>query len=441
MCPCGYGALFPVSLRRHQYEIHVGLIGHKTQLTRRRPYQASTDDRGSASGGGNGDTGCGGASLRAGAGAGSGAIGTGRQAADGNLADDKSEVPPSSSRPSGSDAPATPPASSKSRSTAHSAVESQLRTLLELTRILVPPTDGGGATSDIVPEYLYSSVGLHVRALYEALGDARRAEPLVQLRKRAKTGRFDTVRLRALQRFVLQVCGAGLSETDQEFMFEFLDLWDGTKAGMAEDAGHHRTLRYTFPSLKAFKNALRYDLDATALDAGWKKVRLVECGVVYEAYFMDVLQVIRALIKKKGASIHLWSGVAGPAPPGDKRETPMDGDAFELCEELFMNNREEVACVLGLHVFSDSSQLSWSGGTFLFFCSLGFCHMPPLHVPGGLPIAFHTRSFCRFHQPLTGVLLFDCSASLPWCDALAQPTNCTMFASVWSTTSLTRLSG
>ena len=320
-------------------------------------------------------------------------------------------------------------------------MESQLRTLLELTRILVPPTVGGGDAADAVPEYLFSSVGLHVRALYEALRDARRAEPLVHPRKRAKTGRFDTVRLRALQQFVLQVGGAGLSEKDQEFLFDFQDVWDGTKAGMAEDAGHHRTLRYTFPSVKAFKNALRDDLDAAVLDAGWYKVKLVEGGVAYEAYFRDVLQVIRALIKKKGASIHLWSGRAGPAPPSDMRKTPMEGNAFRLCEEQVMKNREEVACVLGLHVFSDSSQLSWSGGTFICFCPRGLCHVPPLHIPGGSAIASTIRSLCPCHQPLTGVLLFDFFVLLHWWDALSQPTNCTLFASVWSTTSLTRLSG
>jgi len=44
----------------------------------------------------------------------------------------------------------------------------------------------------------------------------------------------------------------------------------------------------------------------------------------------------------------------------------MDGDAFRLCEELVMMNQQVLACVLGLHVFSESSQLSWSGGTFTF---------------------------------------------------------------------------
>jgi len=232
---------------------------------------------------------------------------------DGNAADQESDAAPPPPPPP------SHPSSTDSCSTAQSAVESQLRTLLELTRVLGPPADGGAAAANAVPEYLYWSVGVHVRALYEALGDARRAEPLVSRRKRAKRGLFNTVRLRVLQRFVLQVGGAGLSEADQEFLYDFLDVWDGTKAGRAEDTGHHKTLRYQFPSVKVFKNALRDDLDNAALDAGWKKVRLVEGGVAYEAYFRDVLRVIRGLIKKKGDHIQMWSGVAGPAPPSDKR--------------------------------------------------------------------------------------------------------------------------
>jgi len=367
VCDCGFEADFLLALRRHQYGIHDGLIGHHTQLPRRRPREAASDDCPSDGEDGLDAGSRAGAAIRSRAGrafrgrlaAGMGAGPRSGDFVDGNEADDESDAPPSPP-------PSPPPssnASSASASTAHSAVESQLRTLLELTRILVPPTAGGAAAADAVPEYTYSSVGLHVRALYEALGDARRAQPLVDRHKRPKLGRLNTVRLRALQRFVLQVSGAGLSTKDQEFLYEFLEVWDGTKAGMAEDAGHHKTLRYHFPSVAAFKQALRDDLDDAALNAGWKKVRLVEGGIPYEAYFRDVLQVLRALIKRKRSCIQLWSGVAGPAPPSDRRETPMDGEAFKLCEELVMKNREELACVLGLHVFSDSSQLSWSGGT------------------------------------------------------------------------------
>ena len=236
-CECGFSTPFLSGLRRHQYGIHDGLVGHHTQLPRRRQYGGLTED---SSPGGDERRVAGHFVGDDANGAARGAVRGGVHAhnMDGNMADDESDassVPPS---------PPAQPDSSESGSTAHSAVESQLRTLLELTRILVPPGDGGGAAADAVPEYLYSSMGLHVRALYEALGDARRAEPLVHRRKRAKTGRFDTVRLRALQRFVLRVGGAGLSEKDQEFLYEFLDCWDGIKAGMAQDAGHHKTLRH-----------------------------------------------------------------------------------------------------------------------------------------------------------------------------------------------------
>jgi len=307
---CGFEAEFLAGIRRHQYAIHDGLIGHHTQLPRRRPREAATDQE-PDDGNGRGAPCCAGACVRRCECGGAHMLMAGET--DGNAADQESDAAPPPPPPP------SHPSSTDSCSTAQSAVESQLRTLLELTRVLGPPADGGAAAANAVPEYLYWSVGVHVRALYEALGDARRAEPLVSRRKRAKRGLFNTVRLRVLQRFVLQVGGAGLSEADQEFLYDFLDVWDGTKAGRAEDTGHHKTLRYQFPSVKVFKNALRDDLDNAALDAGWKKVRLVEGGVAYEAYFRDVLRVIRGLIKKKGDHIQMWSGVAGPAPPSDKR--------------------------------------------------------------------------------------------------------------------------
>jgi len=70
---------------------------------------------------------------------------------------------------------------------------------------------------------------------------------------------------------------------------------------MAEDAGHHTTLKYHFPSVKAFQSALEDDLDDAAIDSGWKKAQLVEGGVTFEAYFRDVLQVARSLMKRKGS--------------------------------------------------------------------------------------------------------------------------------------------
>ena len=112
-------------------------------------------------------------------------------------------------------------------------------------------------------------------------------------------------------------------------MYDFLDVWDGTKAGMAEDAGHYATLRYALPSVTAFKDARRDDLDAAALNAGWQKVKLVEGGVAYEAYFRDVLQVIRALMRKKRDSIQggvAWRGRLQRATSGRRQWTATRSD-------------------------------------------------------------------------------------------------------------------
>eukprot|EP00168_Porphyra_purpurea_P018693 TRINITY_DN7099_c0_g1_i1.p1 TRINITY_DN7099_c0_g1~~TRINITY_DN7099_c0_g1_i1.p1 ORF type:complete len:272 (-),score=10.13 TRINITY_DN7099_c0_g1_i1:308-1123(-) len=218
VCECGFEADLLSALRRHQYGIHDGIVGHHPQLPRRRSRGAKATADSHASDGEHGTQSDGGAGAASRGLAGAAARGRGARpgrgrsravalafaadrrgagATDGSDADDQSDAPPS-----------PPPSSSdkfESESTAHSAIESQLRTLPELTRVLVPLADGGAAAADAVPEYLYSSVGPHVRASYEALGDARRAQPLVQRRKRAKLGRFNTVRLRALQCFVLQV--------------------------------------------------------------------------------------------------------------------------------------------------------------------------------------------------------------------------------------------
>jgi len=202
-------------LRRHQYAIHEGLIGDHTHLPRRRPRETAAD-RATHEEGGRGASRCAGVCARR---CGGECTRTGGVCeTNGNAADEESDAAPPLSPL------ASQPSSSESCCTAHSAAESQLRTLLELTRVLAPQSKCGAAAAIAVSEYLYSSVGVHVRALYEALGDLDRTKRLVCRRKRARTGLFNTVRLRALQRFVLQVGGAGLSEMEQEFLYDFLHV-------------------------------------------------------------------------------------------------------------------------------------------------------------------------------------------------------------------------
>jgi len=68
-------------------------------------------------------------------------------------------------------------------------------------------------------------------------------------------------------------------------------------------------------------------------------------------------------VLRRHGDVRLWSGETGPAPPTNIRESPMDGDPFRLSEAALMEENKDAACfVLGLHVYRDASQLSWSGG-------------------------------------------------------------------------------
>jgi len=73
-----------------------------------------------------------------------------------------------------------------------------------------------------------------------------------------------------------------------------------------------------------------------------------------------VLDVVLGLLDRQRV-IKLWSGEGSPAPRSDLRDAPFDGDAFRLCEEDVCGLPGK-NCVLCLHVFSDCSHISWSGG-------------------------------------------------------------------------------
>ncbi|KAK1866878.1 hypothetical protein I4F81_009390 [Pyropia yezoensis] len=218
----------------------------------------------------------------------------------------------------------------------------------------------------IAPGRHYATLSAELRAAYEALNDWERSRPIISPRKRCCPGMFDSYRLRALQRFAL-TCGegAGLTGAEQERLYDLLDIWDGTKPGMPVDAGHNLNLRDVFKSPNAFKNALRDDVDAALLAAGWRKVTLEQNGDTFHAFFRSVLDVIMALIRDSG-DVQYWSGGDGPAPLTARRETPMDGDAFRMCEQEVHREHGPHSLVLGLHVYSDAKQISKSGAFKLY---------------------------------------------------------------------------
>jgi len=222
-----------------------------------------------------------------------------------------------------------------------------------------------GAVAKAPRSYDYSNLAEHIRTLYEEIKDWQRAEPIISARKRANPGKFDTFRLQALQRFVLRTGRAGLSLREQEDLFDLLDVWDGTRPGMPVDTGHKSKIRDSFRSAYAFQCAMRDDLDAAVVGAGWKTCVLEEGGEKYVAIFRSAMDALLEDLRS-GKKVRFWSGGDHPAPPTHMRETPMDGDAFRLSEEEVLKEHADKpgAFMMGIHVYSDSSLLSWSGGMF-----------------------------------------------------------------------------
>jgi len=213
-------------------------------------------------------------------------------------------------------------------------------------------------------ECTYTTVSTAVRALHEDERDWARAEPLDTRRKGWRAGRLDSLRLRAVERFAITCDGGGHSHDGIEKLWDLLETGVGTRPGMPMDGGHHDSLRDSFRSVNAFKDAIHEDVDDAALGAGWKKCRLRVDGQHVDVLFRPVLEVVLVMLKK-GKKVRLWGGDAGPAPPNSIRESPLNGDAFRLNEAALMQEKDDNSCfVLGLHVFSDASHLSMSGGTF-----------------------------------------------------------------------------
>jgi len=186
--------------------------------------------------------------------------------------------------------------------------------------------------------------------------------PIVEQRRGWRAGGFNCFRFRALERFALTSGGPGLSLQWLEELSDLFDVWDGTKPGMPVDSQHNQPIRDAFTTKKAFKDAVSDDVDAAALGAGWLKDTLVADGEQLSALFRPILQVILSMLKE-GKEVRLGSGKDGPAPTTDARESSLDGDAFRLNEAALMDEKKDPSCfILGLHVYSDASKLSWSGG-------------------------------------------------------------------------------
>jgi len=252
-----------------------------------------------------------------------------------------------------------------------------------------PPLSGQPTAGDGVHAHNFSSVATEAQAEYERIGDDKRAEPAVHARPNCNPGQFKTPALQMLQMFVHECNGSGLSTAFQTRLYDLLAAWDGSderrkpvaSGGKAGATGANR-IKDVFPSATAFRNAVRDDLDDAILSAGWKKCTLVQGGVSYVTYFRSALRTaLDALRNAKEVQLRRDDGEVG-----DRRQAPMDGEAFRAHQDAVDATSIEKAFVLGLYVYSDASLLSWSGGTcrlVFFACMLFACYstvslLPPV---------------------------------------------------------------
>jgi len=289
-----------------------------------------------------------------------------------------------------------------------------------------PPVASSGkrrraAARRSTPWYRFGAVCATARASFERLGDWLRSEPAAVLRPGAKPFLFAGRRLRALREFVADCGGAGLSTADQTRLYKLLVMgsWQaregvageplrddsgtpdnvpassatGDKASTGETGGTggrrlgnggeassaatgqvgssggegdheadqstRRGLEHVFTSANAFRNAIRDDLDRSIIDAGWRKVVLIEGGRSYTSFFRCALSVaVTALVDAKRKQLR-----RAPGGVGGRRDHPIDGEAFALHEAEIDKVAGEPAFVLGVHLYSDCTLVSRSGGT------------------------------------------------------------------------------
>lgn len=210
----------------------------------------------------------------------------------------------------------------------------------------------------------YGTIASQTRAHSEGRGDWKAALPMVTERENMKSRKFCTMRLRELERLMLTIDPSGSSRGQQRKMLDFLSMCDRTRSDMDSVEADGVPLRSTFPTITSFQTALKDDVDEALSDVGFKKVTMREDGQSYQAFFLSARDVVIKLMRK-APNIGFWSGPDGPAAPTNRRETPLDGDACRKCEADVIK-KGAMCCVLGLRLYSASSQLSWSGGEFFW---------------------------------------------------------------------------
>jgi len=94
---------------------------------------------------------------------------------------------------------------------------------------------------------------------------------------------------------------------------------------------------------------------------------MTQGGVKYVVFFRSAMEVaVRVLRDADRVQLR-----RDAAEVGDRREHPIDGEAFQTHQDAIDAISGGKGFVLGIYVYSDATSLSWSGGSFLLHS--GFC--------------------------------------------------------------------
>lgn len=143
------------------------------------------------------------------------------------------------------------------------------------------------------------------------------------------------------------------------------DLWDlfcEWESDCPPEPAAPRRLRDYFPTPHAFQQALNDDIDAAVEREEWYFCRMTALEEDFEGYYRDALDAILDAFRV-ASKVRYWAKGDHNDGPSDCRETPFDGDAFQLFEEQVRRDHGAAACVLGVHAYSDSCVISSSTGT------------------------------------------------------------------------------
>lgn len=121
-----------------------------------------------------------------------------------------------------------------------------------------------------------------------------------------------------------------------------------------------------FRTPHALRQAMPDVIDKEVNDGGWMACDIVETGVPHRAYYRCGFRVIMKALRD-AKDFRPWSGGVAVAPPTDRREDPMHGEAFREREAEVVGSPGASAFAEALELYRDSFVMSLSGGTFPTF--------------------------------------------------------------------------